>query len=440
MWTEWGPPLNLAVGAAVDRLASIEAGRLVSLSIALPSAPVGHRLNVGGDSAWIATSRNFSMYGSGVAVRFEDSVGDRFQAACEYWCPLDRQGIPPVAWFCASSPTSAPRLSLWIPRVLLRQGPEGAIVTLSALRDAVSPAEVAHQWLTELRHFLDPPAPAPRADNAFVSLQATPDAETWRSRVRAAKSEIAAGRFVKAVLARRLGIRLARPTVPREIAARLAHIHPECHAVCFPHGAGSVVAASPELVAAKRGRRLVSHALAGTAARHVRPDDDARAAAALLASAKERHEHGIVVDAIAARLAEICDGVEHPATPAVMPLRFLQHLCTPVSGRLRPGIGLLDAVCHIHPTPAVVGHPVAAARAWLGEVGESRDGLYSGVAGWIDAAGDGDAVVVLRSAYLEDRTAVLWAGAGIVAASDPDAELAETELKLATMLEVLRTP
>jgi isochorismate synthase EntC len=93
----------------------------------------------------------------------------------------------------------------------------------------------------------------------------------------------------------------------------------------------------------------------------------------------------------------------------------------------------------LHPTPAVLGFPPHAARDWLGKIDEDRDGLYSGVAGWIDADGNGDGVVVLRSAYVDDRTAILWAGAGIVAESEPDAELAETELKLATMLEVLQT-
>ena len=120
-----------------------------------------------------------------------------------------------------------------------------------------------------------------------------------------------------------------------------------------------------------------------------------------------------------------------------MSLRFLQHLWTPISGRLRPGIGLIDAVTRLHPTPAVLGSPPQAAIDWLRDTGERRDGLYTGVAGWIDRDGNGDAAVVLRSAYFEDRTAVLWAGAGIMADSDPRAEFAETEMKLASLMEVL---
>jgi menaquinone-specific isochorismate synthase len=104
---------------------------------------------------------------------------------------------------------------------------------------------------------------------------------------------------------------------------------------------------------------------------------------------------------------------------------------------LRDELGLLDAVARLHPTPAVLGAPGAAARRWLAAQGERRDSLYSGVAGWLDQRGDGDAMVVLRSVYLEGDRAVLWAGAGIVAGSEPEAELAETDLKLRTMLEVL---
>jgi len=266
-----------------------------------------------------------------------------------------------------------------------------------------------------------------------------PDAQTWRARVRAAIDAISNGELIKVVLARRLSVQMMGPVVPGELAERLARNHPDCYVLSFPFERGWVVAASPELLTSKRDRRVICHALAGTAKRHADPAADVNAASALLASSKERQEHAVVVDAIAAGMADLCDEVEHPEAPIVLPLRFLQHLWTPLSGHLRPAVSLLDVVTHLHPTPAILGSPVDAARSWLAKIGESRDGLYSGVVGWIDSKGDGDAVVVLRSAYIEDRTVVLWAGAGIVADSDPDAELTETELKLATMLEALQS-
>ncbi len=127
----------------------------------------------------------------------------------------------------------------------------------------------------------------------------------------------------------------------------------------------------------------------------------------------------------------------HAPTPSLMKLRGLQHLWTPVTGTLRPGFGLLEAIDRLHPTPAVLGFPKIAARNWLNGVEERRDGLYTGLAGWIDLDGDGEAAVVLRAAHVEGREAHLWAGAGIMAASDPDAEWAETELKMSALLDLL---
>ena len=123
-----------------------------------------------------------------------------------------------------------------------------------------------------------------------------------------------------------------------------------------------------------------------------------------------------------------------------MSLRHVLHLWTELQGQLRADIGLLDAVTRLHPTPAVLGIPGETALNLLDNLGETRDCLYTGVAGWVDRQGDGDAVVILRSAYLEPDSAVLWAGAGIVAGSDSVSELNEIEMKLATMLEVLGAP
>jgi len=191
------------------------------------------------------------------------------------------------------------------------------------------------------------------------------------------------------------------------------------------------------MIAVKHGRNIVCDALAGTAKRTGVANEDAKTVAALMASIKERHEHALVVDDIRSSLAQLCENVAHASEPSVLQLNSLLHLQTKILGRLRPGEGLLSTLKRIHPTAAVLGSPRHAAAEWLQSVGEIRDGLYSGAAGWLDLNGDGEAAVVLRSAYVEDRTAVLWAGAGIVAQSEPAAELAETSLKFATMLEAL---
>jgi isochorismate synthase len=438
IWPAFGGTIEAAVADAVERLARIPPDDLASFSIALPVVlDTGFALR-GGDSCWLARNRDIALCGSGVAARFDEDADARFRAACARWQRLDALDIAPLAWFTVPAATSRPSPSIGVPCVLVRTDGERTVITFSVQRRNTPPPAIGRNWLDTLRRLLDPPAPPRRIANAFVATTASPDAQTWRARVRAATAAIADGKFDKVVLARRLSIRLVSPAVPGELAQRLAGSHPGCFVLSFPVGPGRVVAASPELLASKRERRLVSHALAGTTKRYEGPTDNASAACALLASPKERHEHALVVDAIAARMAGICEQVAHAPQPSVLPLRFLQHLWTPVSGRLRAGVSLLDAVSRLHPTPAVLGFPQQAAWDWLAAIGEHRDGFYSGVAGWIDADGDGDGVVVLRSAYVEDRTAVLWAGAGIVAASDPDAEFAETELKFATMLDVLQ--
>lgn len=436
---ELGRTVDLAVSAAVDRIARMATGELASVSIALPFVVDAELVLRGGDSGWLGNHRELSLHGRGVAIRYDVNAPDRFHAACTRWQRLGAQDIAPVALFSVSSATSLPSTSIWVPRVLVRTDRDRTIVTFSAQTDATTAAEIGRVWLHELRQLLDPPPKSRHTANAFVSTTSEPDADAWRARVRAATTAIAEGRIEKVVLARRLFIQLANRVAPAELAARLARNHPGCYVLSFPLGPGFVVAATPELLASKRDRCLVSHALAGTARRYAEDPDNALAVSALLSSPKERHEHAVVVDAITARMADVCEQVAHPPAPTVLPLRFLQHLWTPVNGRLRAGASLFDAVAHLHPTPAVLGFPPRAARDWLAKIGERRDGLYSGVAGWINADGDGDAVVVLRSAYIEDRTAVLWAGAGIVAESEPDAELAETELKFATMLDVLQT-
>ena len=432
--------LEAAIGKSMDELAGVEPGRLVSLSVTLSPALVAVDAALGGDSRWLAPGQGLAMYGSGAAARFESEAAERFRSEGKRWRLLGAATDIPLAFFTAAAATTPAAPTLWVPTALVRRSPEGLVVTLSAWRDAAPPQQIARSWRHEAARVFAPEVGGARVPNEIRGVTTTPADEQWRQRVRAATLAIAAGRFAKVVLARRLDIHLANAVDAADLADRLAAIHPECHVFSLPHGRGWVVAASPEQLAAKRGRQLVSHALAGTAKRHGRPDEDARAAAALLCSTKERSEHALVVDSIAAQMAQICDAVEHPQTPAVMPLRFVQHLWTPVSGRLRDGFGLLDAVARLHPTPAVLGIPRQAASDWLAEVGERRDGLYSGIAGWIDGNGDGEAVVILRSAYVEDGNAVLWAGAGIMADSDPAAEMAETELKLATMLEVLNAP
>lgn len=424
-----------AADAALPQLAGTAPERLISLSLPLPAAYIDTSCLSGGDTRWLAPHGELALYAGGVAEHYTDDAVAQYERDCAQWVCCGDAALAPLAFFTAPPATAPAAPTLWLPQVLLRRDGAGYGLTLSARRGRRAAQQIVHDWLDALCRLFVPAAAG--GSGRIVAQQTLPADATWQARVSTTRAAIRAGRFDKVVLARRLRAQLSQPVDVVSVMQRLTRMYPGCHVLSLPYGAGQVVAATPEQLAIKRGDELISHALAGTVKRHGGAQEEAQAVVEFLASAKERREHALVVDTIKERMQGLCTAVEHAAVPSVLPLRFVQHLWTEVRGRLRDGIGLLQAVSALHPTPAVLGTPSAAAQAWLDECGERRDGLYTGVAGWIDRHGDGDAVVVLRAAYLEANSAVLWAGAGIMAESDPATELAETELKLQTMLEVL---
>jgi menaquinone-specific isochorismate synthase len=437
-----------AISVALEDIEAVEPGRLVSVSVPLPAGTCPDISAMDGDTRW--QSAGVSRLGRGRVVvevasgrQSGAAVAARLEGERRAWRRIGgTEAALPTAFFTHSFPSAdgTAETMLWIPRLLVEQAAGQTVITLTARRDPqVPPIAVAKNWLADFEHLLHPVSPAveiaPRT--AIERIAEEPDRRQWMERVVATTQAIAAGRFDKAVLARRITVALPRPASPARIVQQLWLRYPDCNVFSLPHGSGAVIVASPERVAVKDGRTIVSHALAGTTSRHARPEIDADLANQLLGCAKEREEHGFVVDAIVATLRQLCDSVDWPKAPTTMRLRHLQHLWTPVSGRLRPGVGLLEAVDALHPTPAVAGYPRQAAVAWLGEIGEHRDQCYTGVAGWIDSEGDGEAAVILRTAMVEGSVATLWAGAGIVAQSRPEDELVEIEMKLSALLEVL---
>ena len=178
--------------------------------------------------------------------------------------------------------------------------------------------------------------------------------------------------------------------------------------------------------------------MAGTVPRGATPEEDDRLEFGLCASAKEAEEHRLLVEAVLEALTPVCEGAP-AATPAeIVRLATVSHLTTRVSGRLRgPAPSALELVGHLHPTPAVGGLPRRRALRAIAELEGFDRGLYAGPVGWVGAGGDGEWAVALRCAALDGPRARLWAGAGIVAGSDPESEWYETEAKLAAMLGVL---
>ena len=202
---------------------------------------------------------------------------------------------------------------------------------------------------------------------------------------------------------------------------------------------GILVGASPELLLSRRGAIVRSTPLAGTAPRAGDPDEDRANAEALAASSKDREEHAIVVAAVAETLEDLCGDLRWDREPVLEPTANVWHLATRFEGRLRdPAVTALDVVAELHPTPAVCGTPRPIARATIAELEPFDRGSYAGPVGWMDAAGDGEWAIALRCARLDGERATLFAGAGIVAGSEPAAEIDETERKFRAFLDSLR--
>ncbi len=328
-------------------------------------------------------------------------------------------------------PAAAGELVIPALSLLKRDGEDPQVVAIGSQFEASAPE-------ARLSAARAPERQAPELPERFELISARSHAQFCREVERALRA-IEAGRFDKVVLARSVLVRANRPFPQADLLQRLRALHPSCCTFAIDGFLG----ASPELLCRRRGASVESEPLAGTIARSGDPQADARLAAALLSSDKDRREHGVVVDAICAALAPFTTAVERPERPAVLELRNVAHLATLLRARLRDGAArasALELCAAIHPTPAVCGAPRAPALSYL----EAHEGLvrnrYAGPVGYLDGAGDGEFWLGIRSAEVCGGHARLCAGVGIVEGSDPRAELAETQLKLQALLAVAVRP
>jgi isochorismate synthase len=248
--------------------------------------------------------------------------------------------------------------------------------------------------------------------------------------------------LAKVVLSRSVTAELDGPLPLSAVLRRLRAHEPACTIFSFPVPDGTFFGASPELLMARQGRRITCHPLAGTVARGRTARADADAQGGLAGSSKDRAEHRFVVDGISAALRPLCDELTVPAEPSLVAFRSVAHLGTRIEGHLRgPGIppGVLELVELVHPTPAVGGTPRDLALAAIAALEPDPRGYWAGPVGWVDAEENGEWMIGIRSARLhpDGRTITLRAGAGVVADSDPEAEAAETDVKLTSVLESL---
>ncbi|GID65355.1 isochorismate synthase DhbC [Actinoplanes cyaneus] len=270
------------------------------------------------------------------------------------------------------------------------------------------------------------------------ALRPVPTPGGYRDAVARAVAEIRDGRYTKVVLARSLHAEVSGFD-PAPVVRALTGRDPGGYTFAVDLGAGrTLFGASPELLVARHGRTVTANPLAGSAARSADPVEDRRRAAELLASAKDRHEHAVVSEQVAEVLRRYCSSLDAPAEPSLVATATMWHLSTLITGEIAdPAVSALELATALHPTPAVCGTPTPAAREAIGRLEPFDRGFYTGMVGWVDAAGDGEWAVTIRCATAGPSGIDLYAGAGVVADSDPSAELAETTAKLGTLLSAL---
>jgi menaquinone-specific isochorismate synthase len=258
-------------------------------------------------------------------------------------------------------------------------------------------------------------------------------APEWAQVVSAAVARIKAGELNKVVLARDLLANSSAEIDTRVLLARLAARSPGC----YTFACAGLVGATPELLIRREDRKVSSLVLAGTMARGGSKADDDALSAELLASAKNAEEHRYSVESVRDLLAPLCSQLTVDPAPHLLQMADYQHLATSVSGVLARDASALALAGSLHPTAAICGTPTDAALELIRELERMDRGRYSGPVGWVDARGNGEWGIALRCGEISGSRARLFAGCGIVAGSQPDAEVAETGTKFRPMRRAL---
>jgi menaquinone-specific isochorismate synthase len=253
-----------------------------------------------------------------------------------------------------------------------------------------------------------------------------------------ATRRIRQGELDKVVLARARQLQSPGPVEPAAVLAQLAQYYPDCYRFLFePLSGHAFYGATPELLVEIKGATLYTAALAGSIRRGRSQEEDEMLAAELLANPKERHEHALVIEAIEENLRPRVATLEVSAQPEVYRLSNIQHLKTPIQGKILENDTILSIIKGLHPTPAVGGRPREVALGIIQEMEPVDRGWYAGPVGWLDQQGDGMFAVAIRSAVSVKSESLLYAGAGLVADSQPEKEWQETQLKFKPLQEAL---
>lgn len=384
--------------------------------------------------AWVRNGEG--LVGWGVAATEHFTGEERFSRAQRWfaeWCetnspsgsPKDPSGQTqpgsPVAFASFTFDDEAPGSVVVIPQTLLTvRGDQAWLCTIGPTAQEDAP---------------ESPFPEPGSQPRPRWTDQTTEAAAWTSGVAECVKRIETGELDKVVLARKIGAEFDEPLEIRPVLSGLAASYPEC----WTFHVDGLLGATPELLIRRLGDDVSSRVLAGTVRSSGSASADARNAEGLQASPKDLVEHEYAVRSVAHALAVHCTDLDVAETPSVLPLTNVQHLATDIYARLADGSSALALAATLHPTAAVCGTPTERAMSLISEMESINRGRYSGPVGWFNADGDGEFGIALRCAEVSQdrRSAQLFAGCGLVADSEPSAELAESNAKLEAMRQAL---
>ncbi|GAA2865812.1 isochorismate synthase [Microbacterium arabinogalactanolyticum] len=417
--------------------------RLVAQTREIP--PVDDLLahtSAAGPVAWLRRGEGIVAAGDGIAATVRVPAGqDRPRAAiiADAWRQLVQDAE-------IDDPVRLPGTGLVAFGALTFDEDSSAASVLVVPRAVIGRRD-GRSWITLIRASDEPgfsEVPEPQSFAPHWAGRVGPGAQTpqsYQDAVRRALDEIADGSYSKVVLARDLAGTVPGDADLRRLVRALSTDYPDT----WTFAVDGLIGASPETLVTTHARTVTARVLAGTTARGADPKADSVASADLATSAKNLAEHSFAVQSVLATLRPHTRTLTASDAPFVLELPNLFHLATDVSGELGDGASALDLVGVIHPTAAVAGTPTDAAVEAIRRLEPFDRGRYAGPVGWIDASGDGEWAIALRCAQFADapehescaRAVTAYAGAGIVAGSDPEAELLETRVKFRPLVDAL---
>jgi salicylate biosynthesis isochorismate synthase/menaquinone-specific isochorismate synthase len=409
---------------------------------------------------WEQPDREFALAGLGVAHEAASRGDGRFADVAEECLRTGRDavleepaGLPAGAgpvWLggfafepeggASSTWSSLTPASLVLPELSLCRSGERAFLTVNAVAGPGDDADRLLAGLSARLSALRAEAPLPMLDphpTAHAEIRSARPPGEFEAAVEAATERIAAGEMRKVVLAREVIVSAAAAHDPAALFGAMREQFPACFCFCCGTPEAAFIGASPELLVRRSGAGVSTVALAGSTRRSSDPAVDDHLGEQLLRSDKDRREQRIVSERIVRSLRPHAVWVEAAAEPEIVKVANIQHLATPVIAQLAEPHSAIELAGMLHPTPAVGGEPWPPAARAIADLEGMDRGWYAAPVGWMDATEDGEFCVALRSALLRDREAHLFAGVGVVAGSDPAAELAETEVKLQALLPLL---